>query len=401
MLEVPASVTSDDRNDPWLNRMTGGNRSGTLRSFFPYHRDGDLHEISNEMLAALGCSIGVEVLEKLAAENTPLGTAGGAAARIDPGKLAVSGFSINGKYAFVSAVFDERIDVCIPAAAGATGPAVWRYDRNYPQGGNLYSWGLVPGGELLADSVRHNPGRTIELMRRFLVPGRFYAREGSDYGYGCRLPFDQEELVASLVLAPRQGSERPRAIVLEHTLDDYADQSQGDALSLEIAKSVYTWLGYRAEDYVKFCFRQRGGHGTDGRQTEVIAEYLNWYFFDEPMSPAAAETLNTDPFAADVMDGLDGWERNYGGLKAVAPWLEDGPDPVPAAESRAEGAAASAPKEAPAPTEAPAPKPMPTISPDPAPKAEKGPGALIAAALGVLVLGGLGLGLALRKRKKQ
>ena len=137
VLEIPASVTSDDRNDPWLKGMTGGNRAGTLRSFFPYHRDGDLNEVSNEMLAALGCSIGIDALELLAAEDTPLGTAGGAAARIDPGKLAVSGFSINGKYAFVAAVFDARIDVCIPAAAGATGPAVWRYNMNYPQGGNL------------------------------------------------------------------------------------------------------------------------------------------------------------------------------------------------------------------------------------------------------------------------
>ena len=91
VLEVPASVTTDDRNDPWRSR------AGTLRSFFPYRRDGDLNEVSNEMLAALGCSIGVEALEKLAAEEIPLGTAGSAAASIDPGKLAVSGFSINGK----------------------------------------------------------------------------------------------------------------------------------------------------------------------------------------------------------------------------------------------------------------------------------------------------------------
>ena len=401
VLEVPASVTSDDRNDPWLNRMTGGNRAGTLRNFFPYHRDGDLNEVSNEMLAALGCSIGVDALEALAAENIPLGTAGGAAARIDPGKLAVSGFSIYGTYAFVSAVFDERIDVCIPAAAGATGPAVWRYNMNYPQGGNLYSWGLVSGGEVLADSVRHNPGRTIELFRRFLTPGRFYVREDSDCGYGCRLPFDQEELVASLVLTPRQGFERPRAIVLEHTVDDYADQSQGDALSLEIAKSVYSWLGYRAEDYVKFCFRKAGGHGTDGWQTGYIAEYLNWYFFDEPMSTAAAENLNLDPFAADVMDGLDGWERNYGGLKAVAPWLENGPNPVPVAESKAEGQGDISPSPSPVPPRGSDPTPVvpePTDSPNPAPPA-KGPGAWIAAALGVLILGGLGLGLALKKRK--
>ncbi len=400
VLDVPASVTTDDRNDPWLNRMTGGNRAGTLRSFFPYRRDGDLHEISNEMLAALGCSIGIDALEKLAAEGTALGTAGTASALIDPGRLAVNGFSIYGKYAFVSAVFDERIDICIPAAAGATGPAIWRYDMNYPRGGNLYSWGLVPGGELLADSIRHNPGRTTELFRRFLTPGRFYAREGSDYGYGCRLPFDQEELVASLVLAPRQGSERPRAIVLEHTVDDYADQSQGDALSLEIAKSVYTWLGYRAEDYVKFCFRRSGGHGTDPWQTGCIADYLNWYFFDEPMADAAAETLNTDPFAADIIDGQDGWERNYGGLKAVAPWLEDGPKPVPVADSKAE-AASAAPTKAPEPTRTPAATPEPTTSPLPAPKAEKGPGALIAAVLGVLILGGAALGLALKKRKKK
>ncbi len=397
VLEVPASVTTDDRNDPWLNRATGGNRAGTLRSFFPYRRDGDLNEISNEMLAALGCSIGVDALEALVRDGAHIGGLGSAEALIDPGKLAVSGFSINGKYAFVSAVFDERIDVCIPAAAGATGPAVWRYDMNYPQGGNRYSWGLVSGGELMADSIRHNPGRTTELFRRFLTPGRFYAREGSDYGYGCRLPFDQEELVASLVLAPRQGTERPRAIVLQHTVDDYADQSQGDALSLEIAKSVYTWLGYRAEDYVKFCFRQSGGHGTEAWQTACIADYLNWYFFDAPMSPAEEELLRTDPFAADVIDGLDGWERNYGGLKAVAPWLEEGPDPVPAAESRAEESAA--PTMEPAPT--PVPTPVPTVSPLPAPKPAKGPGALAAAVLGALVLAGVGIGAALKKRKKK
>ncbi|MBR3556627.1 MAG: hypothetical protein IKN89_12005 [Oscillospiraceae bacterium] len=399
VLEVPVSVTSDDRNDPWLNRMTGGNRAGTLRSFFPYHRDGDLNEVSNEMLAALGCSIGIDALEKLVSEGTAIGGLGQAGSLIDPGKLAVSGFSINGKYAFVSAVFDERIDVCIPAAAGATGPAVWRYNMNYPQGGNLYSWGLVSGGELLADSVRHNPGRTTELFRRFLTPGRFYAREGSDYGYGCRLPFDQEELVASLVLAPRQGSEKPRAIVLEHTVDDYADQSQGDALSLEIAKSVWDWLGFRGEDYVKFCFRQKGGHGTEPWQTAYIAEYLHWYFFDTPMSGAAAENLATDPFAADVLDGLDGWERNYGGLKAVAPWLEEGPNPVPVADSRAEESSA-APAEAPVPTHAPAVTPEPTTSPLPAPR-PKGPGALIAAILGILVIGGTALGVALKKRKKR
>ena len=98
------------------------------------------------------------------------------------------------------------------------------------------------------------------------------------------------------------------------------------------------------------------------------------------------------------MDGLDGWERNYGGLKAVAPWLEEGPDPVPVAESKAEEspAATEAPEAAPAPEATP----EPTDSPLPAPR-PKGPGALIAAILGVLAVGGAALGVALKKRKKK
>ena len=397
VLEIPASVTTDDRNDPWKNVMTGGNRPGTLRSFFPYHRDGDLKEISNEMLAALGTSIGIDVLEQLCAEGVALGELGAAGELVDPGKLAVSGFSIYGKYAFVSAVFDQRIDVCIPGAAGATGPSVWRYNMNYPQGGNVYSWGKVSGGELLADSLRHNPGRTIELFRRFLTPGRFYAREGSDYGYGCRLPFDQEELVASLVLSPRQGNEKPRAIVLQSTVDDYADQSQGDALSLEVAKSVYAWLGYVPEDYVKFCYRRAGGHGTDPWQVAYTADYLNWYFFDEPLAPAVAETLNTDPFAADVIDGKDGWERNYGGLAAVAPWIGQGPNPVPPAAEEAP-TAPEAPAETPAP--APAGTAAPTAAPAPEPAPKKAPWGAALGVLAGLVLLGAGIAAAVKKRKK-
>ncbi len=108
------------------------------------------------------------------------------------------------------------------------------------------------------------------------------------------------------------------------------------------------------------------------------------------MDDAVAAALNTDPFAADVIDGQDGWERNYGGLKAVAPWLEDGPNPVPPGESRAE-----------APTAAGAKTPETADGPMPAPKPDKGPGALVAAALGVLILGGAALGLALKKGKKK
>ena len=320
-LEIPTDVTTDDRNDPWINKANGGNRAGTLRSFFPYTRDGDTNEISNEMLAALGASIGIDALELLVKDNMAIADQGNAADLISASDLAVTGFSINGKYAFVSAVFDNRIDICVPGAAGVTGPATYRFDMNRTTAGNIYSWGIMGGGEVMGDTIRHNPGRTTELFRRFLTPGRFYYKVPGSYGYGDRLPYDHEELVASLALSPSADSNKPRAIVLQHTIDDNGNQSQGDALSLEIAKTVYTWLGYDADEYVKFCFRNSGGHGTDSTQNKQIAEYVNWYFTGSQITEDTATNLNRDPFYDDVIDGVDGWTRNYGGYEAVAPWI--------------------------------------------------------------------------------
>jgi hypothetical protein len=88
---------------------------------------------------------------------------------VDADHIATDGFSINGKYAFVAQVFDDRIDVGIPGAAGATGPQTWRYNA----AGNEYAWGKISGypsggAELIADNTLHNPGRANEVFRRFL-----------------------------------------------------------------------------------------------------------------------------------------------------------------------------------------------------------------------------------------
>lgn len=312
VLTIPAGDMTDDRNDPWSGR------SGFMRSFFPYDRT-SAKEISNEMAAAWECSIAIDALEKLAAERLEIGNLGTADTLIIPDKLAVTGFSICGKYAFVSAVFDERIGVCVPSAAGCTGPSVYRYAVNN-DGGLIWSWGVSTGCEVMGDTIRHNPGRTIELFRRFLTPGRFYKiHPGNPYGYGERLPYDHEELVATLA---------PRAIVLQSTIDDYADQSVGDALSLTLAKSIYRWLGNDPDMLVMYNFRDgtdhgEGNHGEDSDQRKRTAAYLDWYFRGKAMDGETLKRLQTDPFYNDVIDGVDGYTRNFGGLKAMAPWLND------------------------------------------------------------------------------
>ncbi|CAI6087081.1 sugar-binding protein [Cohnella sp. JJ-181] len=304
VLAIPTSVTTDDRNNPW------GTRSGTFRTFFPYTRDGDTNEISNEMGAAWGASRAIDALELLAASGDAYGA--GVGALVDPGKLAVTGHSINGKYAFVSAVFDDRIDVTIPSAAGATGPSPYRYVYI----GHEYSWGKAAGTEMMGDTIRHNPGRTIELFRGFLTPGRFYERLDGAWGYGDRLPFDQHELIATLA---------PRAIVLHNTVNDYGDGAESDPLGLQAAKFVYDALGYDADDLVKFNVRPPApgdGHSEDTPQRQRTAEYLDHYFYDKDMTAETADFLNDDPFDDEGARAENAYNRYYGGFETIAPWKD-------------------------------------------------------------------------------
>ncbi|MCR4587866.1 MAG: hypothetical protein K5682_05610, partial [Lachnospiraceae bacterium] len=168
------SVCSDTRT----NDYAWNHRNGSFYDLYPYSRNGEaaLKEVSNEMASAWGASVVIDALEQMAEDKNDV------VADLAVDQLAVTGFSINGKYAFVSAVFDDRIDVCIPGAAGATGPSPWRYvytGQEYDWSGTIYAstdpsvsnaqyaWGT----ELMANSIRHNRVRETELFRHFLTPG--------------------------------------------------------------------------------------------------------------------------------------------------------------------------------------------------------------------------------------
>ena len=319
VLQIPAVTGGDGRT----NQYAWGTRTGVFYDFFPYSRNGEgaLNEVSSEMAAAWGASRGIDALELLAGYTVPV-NGKDASKFVEPSDLAVTGFSINGKYAFVSAVFDERIDVCIPGAAGATGPSPWRY----VYAGQSYDWSdtvwapdgaaqqVAFGTEFMANSVRHNRVRETELFRQFLTPGRFYQKLEGAYGYGARLPFDQNDLVATLA---------PRAIVLENTLNDYNDGCVTDALSLDLAKSVYANLELDADGLIKYNFRTvrptGDPHGNDAAQRSRTAEYLNEYFYGQIMSAATETWLGTNPFTLSVSNSKSEspYDFYYGGYNTI------------------------------------------------------------------------------------
>ena len=321
VVQVPAGSAGDSRT----NEYAWGTRSGAFYELYPYSRNGEgaLKEVSSEMAAAWAASRVIDALEKIGEYDNEYTKE--IDSLIDPAKLAVTGFSINGKYAFVAAVFDERIGICIPGAAGASGPSPWRYVYT----GHVYDWtgtDFAPkegqtsspvqvafGTEVMANSVRHNRVRETELFRQFLTAGNFYKRLPGAYGFGTRLPYDQNDLIATLA---------PRAIVLVNTVNDCNDGSEADALGLEVTKSVYSALGYDADALVRFNYRgvQDGEpHGTDPVQYQRNAAYINSYYMGEALSEETDAWLSTDPFMLNICDGQTAtpFDYYYGGFDTI------------------------------------------------------------------------------------
>lgn len=317
LIKVPSVVSDTRTNDYAWNK-----RTGTFYDLYPYSRNGEeaLNEVSNEMASAWAASVVIDALEMIdASEDESINKA---TADLAVDKLAVTGFSINGKYAFVSAVFDDRIDVCIPGAAGATGPSPWRYvyrGQEYDWTGTEYTNPSVDskqvawGTEVMANSIRHNRVRETELFRHFLTPGHFYEFEEGAYGYGTRLPYDQNDLIATLA---------PRAIIIENTVNDYNDGCTSDCLGAEIAGSVYRNLGLVSSDLIKYNLRSlKTGdpHGSDTAQRNRSAEYLNYFFFGTAMSEATANYLSTDPFSLNISNNQteSPYDYYWGGYNTI------------------------------------------------------------------------------------
>lgn len=295
-----------------------GQRGGFFYELFPYsrHGEGAWRDTGTEMVAAWCLSRVIDALERLCAPG------GRYAGRLDPTKLAVEGFSIHGKYAFVSALYDERIGVCIPAASGASGLSPWRYvyiGQEYQWEGTPFDCGVAEfkkvrafGTEMMANDIRHNPVRQCALFSRFLKPGRAYETAEGAHGYGLRLPFDQSCLAATMA---------GRAIVLNNTPNDFNDGSVADALTLEVIAPVYRALGYEPEKLLKYNYRPvcpvGDPHGSDEEQSVRVAAFLRSHFLGEELDADIAARLAADPFGLPVCGGRSAYEAYWGGFDAI------------------------------------------------------------------------------------
>jgi hypothetical protein len=319
---LPTNWGADSRSDngAWGNPVSNppGNRTGVFYTFFPYTRNSTSADVSFSMAVATGVSIYLDILQMAVAANPAL------AARIDPTRAVTKGFSINGKHAFVAAVFDERVKATIPGGAGATGPANWRYNctgQEYDFTGTPF---YNPGAEAIVshgtegpgNSYRHNRVRETELFRHFMSYGHMYSHEEGSYGYGnySRLPFDNALLVATL--AP------DRAIMIDTNLNDYNDGAVTDNMSLQVAKFVYKALGADADKYVKFNSGNYVSVGDPHGAASAVPEghYMSDFFYGtQTVTEVEATRLNTDPYNLKVSNGQTQTPYDYywGGFNTI------------------------------------------------------------------------------------
>jgi endo-1,4-beta-xylanase len=287
-----------------------GNHTGAFFTLYPYRLDREGNDRGVLLAWAWGASRGVDALQYLAAHDPDYTNL------LDLKKLVVTGFSRWGKAALLAGLLDERFQVTAPGGSGSGGAAPYRYDsfgnrtfRTAPFG-NEYPWGRSTGAETLGDHVRHQTHNSNEMIRRFLnditpapVEPRMYWTD--TWGYGNRLPFDHHEIVGAIA---------PRAVIIDNTNDDYADNAEGDAIGYEGAKPVFQFLG-APQNLALDIYMGGGGHSLKPAQGLNIVNFANMVLFGKPLADDAKKQLTTDPYL-----NAGTYDRYYGGLQTMMPW---------------------------------------------------------------------------------
>ncbi|MEI9974281.1 MAG: sugar-binding protein [Ignavibacteriota bacterium] len=291
-----------------------GNHTGAFFTLYPYQLDREGNDRGVLLAWAWGASRCVDALQYLAAHDAEY------ANLLDLKKLVVTGFSRWGKAALLAGFLDDRFQVTAPGGSGSGGAAPYRYDsfgnrpfRTAPFG-NEYPWGRSPGAESLGDHVRHQTHNSNEMIRRFLndiVPAPVEPRmyRTATWGYGDRLPFDHHEMIAAIA---------PRAVVIDNTNDDYADNAEGDAIGYEGARPIFQFLG-APQNLALDIYMGGGGHSLKPAQAVNIVHFANLVLFGKPLPDDVKKHLTTDPYLE-----AGTYTRYYGGLETMMPWATAG-----------------------------------------------------------------------------
>jgi endo-1,4-beta-xylanase len=307
VLSIPTYAVASDN----------GAHTGLYFTLYPYDV-GNNADAGVLMAWAWGASRGVDALEYLKANDPEY------AKLLDLDKLVVTGFSRWGKASLVAGFLDDRFRVTAPGGSGSGGAAPYRYDSfgNTPYVpvsavGHVYPWGRSPGSEQMGDHVRHQTHNSNEMIRRFLndtIPAAIEPRmyKTVTHGYGGRMPFDHHEEIAAIA---------PRAVHIDNTNDDYADNAEGDAIGFEGAMPVYTFLG-APQNLALDLFMGGGGHSLKPAQSANIITFSNFVLYGTPLPAEVKRQLTTDPY---VDAGT--YDSYFGGFNAMMPWLKAAPPP--------------------------------------------------------------------------
>ncbi len=112
----------------------------------------------------------------------------------------------------------------------------------------------------------------------------------------------------------------PRAVLIDATNNDYADNAEGDAIGYEGAKPIYAFLG-APQNVALDLDMGNTGHGLTSAQATHIVNFANFVLFGTPLAPAVKTQLTTDPYL-----NAGTYDTYYGGLKTMMPWAFH-PDP--------------------------------------------------------------------------
>ena len=292
VLSVPYTVGTDNTT-----------HTAPYYTLYPYNEISG-NDTGSLMVWGWGASRTLDALESLASADSSL------RGSLDLGKVVLSGFSRLGKAALAIGLMDTRFGVINAGGSGSGGAAPYRYDSfGYPpctleHPGHEYPWGLGTGGETMADHIWHNPWNSNSIFPRFLVdtsamPGWFplplntnvnatdYKTPGLPmigtrldnincpaHGWGDRLPYDHHEIIAAIA---------PRAVIIDSSNNDFADDAEGDAIGVEGARPVYEYLGV-PQNLAYDSSMALMGHRQTPTQVEDVVAFSNMVFYKIPLS---------------------------------------------------------------------------------------------------------------------
>ena len=207
----------------------------------------------------------------------------------DMKKIAVTGYSRNGKVALCAAIYDERISLCAPGGSGCGGSGNFRFmgDRLGEGGGVQETIGSMSRmfGYWWADELQQfgtsrdkQPLELAKVLAANSLDAYYKAlleqidpSDNGKIGPEFRLPFDMHFA---------RGLIAPRLLLTTDSLDDDWANPYGIQVSWRASAEVYRLLGVPQNNAMFF---REGSHAFSHTDWEAIAEYLLLHFSPEKL----------------------------------------------------------------------------------------------------------------------